>query len=99
MESARRDRPRAGLHHGQTDRPNELARREGNKLVLTRRIGEEVVIADNIRLTVVSIKGKHIRLGITAPLSAHVARLELLARTPLRPQQLLESGDSGEAVS
>ena len=49
-------------------------------LVLTRGIGEEIVIAGDIRLTVVAVKGQHIRLGVTAPPSVPVARLELLAR-------------------
>jgi len=48
-------------------------------LVLTRRIGEEIVIAGDIRVTVVAVKGRQVRLGITAPLSVSVARLELLA--------------------
>jgi carbon storage regulator len=48
-------------------------------LILTRRIGEEIVIAGDIRVTVVSIKGKHVRLGITAPSSVSIARRELLA--------------------
>jgi carbon storage regulator len=47
-------------------------------LVLSRRIGEELMIAGDIRLTVVAIKGNKVRLGITAPASVHVARLELL---------------------
>ena len=48
-------------------------------LVLTRRIGEEIVIAGNIRVTVVAVNGQRVRLGITAPSSVPVARLELLA--------------------
>ena len=50
-------------------------------LVLSRRIGEEVVIADAIRVTVVAVKGQRVRLGITAPRSVSVARQELLARS------------------
>jgi len=48
-------------------------------LVLTRRIGEEIVIAGNIHVTVVAVNGQRVRLGITAPASVPVARLELLA--------------------
>jgi len=48
-------------------------------LVLTRRIGEEIVIAGDIRLTVVAVNGQRVRLGITAPSSVSVARMELLA--------------------
>lgn len=48
-------------------------------LVLTRRIGEEIVIAGDIRVMVVAVQGKKVRLGITAPSSVPVTRLELLA--------------------
>jgi carbon storage regulator len=48
-------------------------------LVLSRRIGEEIIIAGDIRVTVVSIRGKQVRIGITAPASVHVVRHELLA--------------------
>jgi carbon storage regulator len=48
-------------------------------LALTRRIGEEVLIAGDIRVTVVGVKGNQVRLGITAPSTVPVARLELLA--------------------
>jgi carbon storage regulator len=48
-------------------------------LVLTRRIGEEVLIDGTIRVTVVAVKGSQVRLGITAPSSVPRARLELLA--------------------
>lgn len=47
-------------------------------LVLTRRTGEGIVIASDIRLTVVAVNGKKVRLGITAPSSVPVARRELL---------------------
>ena len=50
-------------------------------LVLSRRIGEEIVVAGNIRLTVVAVNGNRVRLGITAPASVPVARLELLAES------------------
>jgi carbon storage regulator len=48
-------------------------------LVLTRRVGEEIVIAGNIRVMVVAVKGQTVRLGITAPSSVPVVRRELLA--------------------
>jgi carbon storage regulator len=48
-------------------------------LVLTRRHGEEIVIGGNIRAKVVAIKGLSARIGITAPPSVLVLRLELLA--------------------
>jgi carbon storage regulator len=51
-------------------------------LVLSRRIGEEIVIADDIHVTVLSIRGTQVRLGITAPRSVPVTRLEILAQSP-----------------
>jgi len=49
-------------------------------LVLTRRIEEEVIIGDDIRVTVLSIQGNTVRLGLTAPRSVRVMRLELQGR-------------------
>jgi carbon storage regulator len=46
-------------------------------LVLSRRIGEEIVIDDNIHVAVLGVKGNQVRLGITAPISIPVSRLEL----------------------
>jgi carbon storage regulator len=54
-------------------------------LVLTRRIGEEIVIADNIRVTVVAVNGQRVRVGITAPPSVAVARPELLPGCSVGP--------------
>ena len=46
-------------------------------LVLTRRVGESIVIADEIRVTVVSVRGDRIRLGIEAPRSVCIERQEV----------------------
>jgi carbon storage regulator len=46
-------------------------------LVLSRRPGQEIVIGDEVRLTVVSIRGNTVRLGITAPAETRVRRAEL----------------------
>jgi carbon storage regulator len=47
-------------------------------LVLTRRIGQEIVIAGDVRVKVAAIEGRRVRLGITAPPSVQVMRLELI---------------------
>lgn len=47
-------------------------------LVLTRRIGEEIVVDGNIRITLVAIKGNQVRLGVSAPPLIPVHRSELL---------------------
>jgi carbon storage regulator len=49
-------------------------------LYLTRKIGESVIINDNIEVTVVDIRGKSIKLGFTFPSEATVLRRELYER-------------------
>lgn len=70
-------------------------------LVLTRRVGEEIVIDGSIRVTIVSVNGHRVRLGIAAPPNVAVARSELLTRSPevLRFKQLRvpAKGGNGEA--
>ena len=46
-------------------------------LVVTRKPGEAVVIGDNIQLTVVSVGGRQVRLGLTAPADVPIRRAEL----------------------
>lgn len=49
-------------------------------LVLTRRSGEEIVIGDEIRLTVVRVEGSKVRLGIVAPQTVSVRRVKSCAQ-------------------
>ena len=46
-------------------------------LVLTRKLGEEILIGDNIRITVARINGNRVALGIDAPDSVRIVRAEL----------------------
>jgi carbon storage regulator len=55
-------------------------------LVLTRRPGEEIVIDGKIRLTVVSVRGDRIRIGIEAPPSVVVDRQEIHERRKHHPE-------------
>jgi len=57
-------------------------------LVLTRRPGEEIVIDGTIRLTVVSVRGDRIRLGIEAPPSVVVDRQEIHERRKHHPDEV-----------
>jgi carbon storage regulator len=49
-------------------------------LVLSRKVGEEIVIDNNIRVTITSIKGDRVRIGISAPPDVRVDRAEIHAR-------------------
>lgn len=47
-------------------------------LILQRRIGESLVIGEEIRISVVSIEGGRVRLAISAPSEVSILRSELL---------------------
>ena len=49
-------------------------------LILTRRAGESLHIGDNIRITVFSIQGKQVKLGIDVPAQTAVLREEVYMR-------------------
>ena len=49
-------------------------------LILTRRIGETLVIGDEVNVTVLGIKGNQIRIGVDAPSEVTVHREEIYQR-------------------
>jgi len=49
-------------------------------LILTRRLGESVKIGDRVTVTVLGVKGGHVRLGFTAPKDVAVHREEIYER-------------------
>ena len=49
-------------------------------LILTRRIGEKLVIDDNVIITIMAAKGSQIRIGIEAPRDVQVHREEIYQR-------------------
>jgi carbon storage regulator len=63
-------------------------------LVFRRKVGDEIVIADNIRVTVLDVSGARVRLGVIAPGQLAIRRGELdgtervegeRSKMPLRP--------------
>ena len=49
-------------------------------LILTRRASESVIIGDNVKITVLGVKGNQVRLGIDAPKDVSVHREEIYQR-------------------
>ena len=61
-------------------------------LVLTRKAGETIRIADNIVVTVLEVEGHRVRLGIAAPREVPIRRAELPLRCAAPPRCDAESG-------
>lgn len=49
-------------------------------LILTRRISESIIIGDDVKLTVLGVKGNQVRIGIEAPKDVSVHREEIYVR-------------------
>ena len=49
-------------------------------LILTRRVGETLVIGDDVNVTVLGVRGNQVRLGVNAPKEVAVHREEIYQR-------------------
>lgn len=54
-------------------------------LALTRKRGEKILIGDNIRVTVLSVNGSRVKLGIDAPDGVRITRHEIEVTMPAPP--------------
>ncbi len=55
-------------------------------LILTRRVGESILIGNDVEVAVLGMKGNQVRIGIRAPSGVPVHREELLKRGPAQQQ-------------
>lgn len=64
-------------------------------LILTRRIGESIIVGDDVTITVLGVKGNQIRLGVNAPKHVSVHREEIYQR--IKQEQRTSTGPVEES--
>src|SRR5208337_852381 len=68
--------------------------RSPNMLILTRRVGETVMIGNEVTVTVLGVKGNQVRIGVNAPKNVAVHREEIYERIKRE-----EDGDPSQHAS
>ncbi len=58
----------------------EVQRRFYIMLILTRRVGETLMVGDDVTVTVLGVKGNQVRIGVNAPKDVSVHREEIYQR-------------------
>jgi len=64
-------------------------------LILTRRVGETVMIGNDVTVTVLGVKGNQVRIGVNAPRDVAVHREEIFERIKREEQDGGASADHG----
>ncbi len=62
-------------------------------LILQRKVGESLLIGDNVSISIVSVKKGQVRLAISAPVEIPILRSELLAVAEANTDSVIEGAD------
>ena len=63
-------------------------------LILQRKVGESLLIGDNVSISIVSVKKGQVRLAISAPVEIPILRSELLAVAEANTDSVIEGSDT-----
>lgn len=61
-------------------------------LILTRRVGEKLMIGDEISVTILGVKGNQVRIGVQAPNTVAIHREEIYERIQDEERELRQAG-------
>ncbi|WP_018652973.1 carbon storage regulator CsrA [Actinobacillus capsulatus] len=68
-------------------------------LILTRKIGESLLIGDNVEITVLSVRGNQVKLGVNAPKEISVHREEIYHRIKALADDAADEKHSNQRIT
>jgi carbon storage regulator (csrA) len=66
-------------------------------LILTRRVGETLMVGDNVTVTVLGVKGNQVRIGVNAPKDVAVHREEIYDRIRKESENAAAKSNNGNS--